>query len=286
MTRAPSPPSASRRRCGPARAALRLAGPRGPAIAIVGLGHVGRRLRDASPTAVPNDRLRPRSREAGRRRSLGRLGPPARRPCSPSATSWRPARSAARSTRARPSCAARSSAAAATISSPTTRWPTTRRAGDPLRARLHRERGRAIHVYREIHGLGRERLDQFVNGIGDAIGRIFKAAEARSVTPLEAARSVALEQLHASAPGAEGGSGGRSLGWSSPKVDRAQLIDWIGRYQRAWRSPGTGSSWPNCSLRTPANSNIRSLREPAPRPGGDPGDVGGAGAAEPTRISR
>ena len=57
--------------------------------------------------------------------------------------------------------------------------------------------GGLINVYGELHDLGRERLDQLVDGIGDAIGRVFEAAEARSITPLEAARAVALERLQA-----------------------------------------------------------------------------------------
>ena len=60
--------------------------------------------------------------------------------------------------------------------------------------------GGLINVYGELHDLGRERLDQLVDGIGDAIGRVFEAAEARSITPLEAARAVALERLQAAAP--------------------------------------------------------------------------------------
>ena len=62
--------------------------------------------------------------------------------------------------------------------------------------------GGLINVYGELHHLSRQRLDQLVDGIGDAIGRVFEAAEARSITPLEAARSVAMERLQAAAPGA------------------------------------------------------------------------------------
>jgi leucine dehydrogenase len=63
--------------------------------------------------------------------------------------------------------------------------------------------GGLINVYGELHDLGRERLDQLVDGIGDAMGRVFEAAEARSITPLEAARAVAMERLEAAAPGPE-----------------------------------------------------------------------------------
>jgi leucine dehydrogenase len=55
--------------------------------------------------------------------------------------------------------------------------------------------GGLINVYGELHGLARERLDELVDGIGVAIARVFEAASARSITPLEAARAVALERL-------------------------------------------------------------------------------------------
>ena len=57
--------------------------------------------------------------------------------------------------------------------------------------------GGLINVYGELHGLGRDRLDELVDGIGDALRRVFDVAAARSVTPLEAARAVALERLEA-----------------------------------------------------------------------------------------
>jgi leucine dehydrogenase len=68
--------------------------------------------------------------------------------------------------------------------------------------------GGLINVYGELHHLGRERLDQLVDGIGDAMGRVFEAAEARSITPLEAGRSVAMERLQVAAPGAEAARAG------------------------------------------------------------------------------
>jgi leucine dehydrogenase len=61
--------------------------------------------------------------------------------------------------------------------------------------------GGLINVYGELHALGRERLDELVDGIGRAIGSILDAAEERSITPLEAAREVARERLEAAAPG-------------------------------------------------------------------------------------
>lgn len=57
--------------------------------------------------------------------------------------------------------------------------------------------GGLINVYGELHGLGRERLDSLVDGIGEALGRVFEAAEARSITPLGAARALAEERLDA-----------------------------------------------------------------------------------------
>jgi leucine dehydrogenase len=60
--------------------------------------------------------------------------------------------------------------------------------------------GGLINVYGELHDLGRERLDQLVDGIGEAVARVFEAATDRSITPLAAARAVALERLEAAAP--------------------------------------------------------------------------------------
>jgi leucine dehydrogenase len=57
--------------------------------------------------------------------------------------------------------------------------------------------GGLINVYGELHSLDRERLDALVDGIGEALRRVFETAEARSVTPLEAARALAEERLDA-----------------------------------------------------------------------------------------
>jgi leucine dehydrogenase len=57
--------------------------------------------------------------------------------------------------------------------------------------------GGLISVYGELHGLDRARLDSLVDGIGEALRRVFETAEARSVTPLGAARAVAEERLDA-----------------------------------------------------------------------------------------
>jgi leucine dehydrogenase len=57
--------------------------------------------------------------------------------------------------------------------------------------------GGLINVYGELHSLDRERLDSLVDGIGEALRRVFELAEERSVTPLEAARAVAEERLDA-----------------------------------------------------------------------------------------
>jgi leucine dehydrogenase len=57
--------------------------------------------------------------------------------------------------------------------------------------------GGLINVYGELHGLEPHKLDRLVDGIGEALGRVFEAAEARSVTPLAAARALAEERLDA-----------------------------------------------------------------------------------------
>jgi leucine dehydrogenase len=57
--------------------------------------------------------------------------------------------------------------------------------------------GGLINVYSEVHSLDSERLEALVGGIGEALGRVFEAAEARSVTPLAAARALAEERLDA-----------------------------------------------------------------------------------------
>jgi leucine dehydrogenase len=57
--------------------------------------------------------------------------------------------------------------------------------------------GGLINVYGELHSLDRDRLDSIVDGIGEALGRVFEAAERRSVTPLAAARTLAEERLDA-----------------------------------------------------------------------------------------
>ena len=64
--------------------------------------------------------------------------------------------------------------------------------------------GGLINVYGELHSLDRERLDSLVGGIGEALRRVFEAGEARSVTPLEAARALAEERLEAARAAAIG----------------------------------------------------------------------------------
>ena len=54
--------------------------------------------------------------------------------------------------------------------------------------------GGLINVYGELHSLDRERLDSLVDGIGEALAES-SSGEARSVTPLEAARALAEERL-------------------------------------------------------------------------------------------
>ncbi len=55
--------------------------------------------------------------------------------------------------------------------------------------------GGLINVYGELRGLGRDQVDELVDGIGGALGRVFEVASARSVTPLKAAKAVAEEAL-------------------------------------------------------------------------------------------
>jgi len=55
--------------------------------------------------------------------------------------------------------------------------------------------GGLINVYREIRGYGEERARVLALGIEENLGAIFEAAAEHSVTPLEAARAVALERL-------------------------------------------------------------------------------------------
>jgi leucine dehydrogenase len=57
--------------------------------------------------------------------------------------------------------------------------------------------GGLINVYGELHSLDRERLDSLVDGIGEALRRVFEAAETRTVPPLAAARALAEERLDA-----------------------------------------------------------------------------------------
>ena len=57
--------------------------------------------------------------------------------------------------------------------------------------------GGLINVYGELHSLDRERLDVLVDGIGEALRRVFETADTRSVPPLAAARALAEERLDA-----------------------------------------------------------------------------------------
>jgi leucine dehydrogenase len=57
--------------------------------------------------------------------------------------------------------------------------------------------GGLIHVYREIRGYSEEHARELALGIEDNLAGIFAAAADQSVTPLEAARTVALERLQA-----------------------------------------------------------------------------------------
>ena len=57
--------------------------------------------------------------------------------------------------------------------------------------------GGLINVYGELRELDQERLDELVDGIGDALRRVFVVSSERSVTPLAAAKTVAEEALDA-----------------------------------------------------------------------------------------
>ena len=57
--------------------------------------------------------------------------------------------------------------------------------------------GGLINVYGELHSLDRERLDSLIDGIGESLTRVLRAADQRSVTPLVAARTLAEERLDA-----------------------------------------------------------------------------------------
>jgi leucine dehydrogenase len=65
--------------------------------------------------------------------------------------------------------------------------------------------GGLINVYGELRSLDRERLDELVDAIGDALRRVFEVAAERSVTPLEAAKAVAEQALDAASGGGFGG---------------------------------------------------------------------------------
>jgi leucine dehydrogenase len=62
--------------------------------------------------------------------------------------------------------------------------------------------GGLINVYSDVHSLDRKRIDFLVDGIGEALRRVFETAEERSVTPLAAARSLAEERLDTASEGA------------------------------------------------------------------------------------
>lgn len=55
--------------------------------------------------------------------------------------------------------------------------------------------GGLINVYRELHGYTAERAMTLALGIEDTIGLVIDAAEARGITPLDAARELAEERL-------------------------------------------------------------------------------------------
>jgi leucine dehydrogenase len=61
--------------------------------------------------------------------------------------------------------------------------------------------GGLIHVYKEIRGYGEARARELVLGIERNLEGILRAAQERGITPLDAARTVAMERLGAAATG-------------------------------------------------------------------------------------
>jgi glutamate dehydrogenase/leucine dehydrogenase len=61
--------------------------------------------------------------------------------------------------------------------------------------------GGLIHVYREIRGYSEEHARELVLGIERNVERILRTAQERAITPLDAARAVALERLEAADAG-------------------------------------------------------------------------------------
>ena len=57
--------------------------------------------------------------------------------------------------------------------------------------------GGLIHVYREIRGYSEEHARELVLGIERNLEEILRTAQKRAITPLNAARAVALERLQA-----------------------------------------------------------------------------------------
>jgi leucine dehydrogenase len=60
--------------------------------------------------------------------------------------------------------------------------------------------GGLINVYGELHDLEQDGLGELVDGIGEALKRIFELADEGSVTPLEGARELAMRRLESALP--------------------------------------------------------------------------------------
>ena len=60
--------------------------------------------------------------------------------------------------------------------------------------------GGLINVYAELHSLPRSEVERLVDGIGSVLQRVLAAARDEGVTPLAAARELALARLHSRAP--------------------------------------------------------------------------------------
>ena len=60
--------------------------------------------------------------------------------------------------------------------------------------------GGLISVFRELRGLGDAEVERLVEGIGETVARVLDTAEARSITPLDAAHALARERLERTRP--------------------------------------------------------------------------------------
>ena len=97
--------------------------------------------------------------------------------------------------------------------------------------------GGLISVYGELHSLGTERLDSLVDGIGEALRRVFEVARRG---PLHRSKPPEASPRNGSAP-----SGRLTPSCPSRRTKLAGAwsvqgsTEWLEGYERAWRTPGT-----------------------------------------------